>query len=192
MRIVADSHAIVWYVQGSPRLSERAAAALSEASDGIVVSVATLVDLWYVTQTTQGVTANDLATLRSTMVASPKVDLHPIDVAVADAAASILKFWADDWRSIIEAGAGYWRYVPTENGVRFLTRYDYRPRWARLGEVIDRRAVRPIFGWATAWSFDRLRLWLEKGIPPERSRNQAIAHAVASYGLAGMWTYHGR
>lgn len=84
MRVVADSHAIVWYVQGSPRLSERAASALSEAeaSDGIVVSVATLVDLWYVTQTTQGVTADDLATLRSAMVASPKVDLHPIDVAV--------------------------------------------------------------------------------------------------------------
>lgn len=91
MRVVADSHAIVWYVQGSSRLSERAASALSEAeaSDGVVVSVATLVDLWYVTQTTQGVTADDLATLRSTMVASPKVDLHPIDVAVADAAVSI-------------------------------------------------------------------------------------------------------
>jgi PIN domain nuclease of toxin-antitoxin system len=48
MRVVADSHAIVWYVQRSTRLSKRAAAALSqaEASDGIVVSVATLVDLW--------------------------------------------------------------------------------------------------------------------------------------------------
>ena len=48
MRVVTDSHAIVWYVQGSPRLSESAASASSEAeaSDGIVVSVATLVDLW--------------------------------------------------------------------------------------------------------------------------------------------------
>ena len=102
-----------------------------------------------------------------------------------------LKFWADDWRSIIEAGAGYWRYVPTENGIRFLTRYDYRPRWDRLGEVIDRHAVRPIFGWATAWSFDRLRLWMEQGIPPERSRNRTIAHGGAVYGLAGMWMYDG-
>lgn len=52
MRVVADSHAIVWYVQGSPRLSEGARSALveSEQNDGIVVSVATLVDLWYVTQ----------------------------------------------------------------------------------------------------------------------------------------------
>jgi hypothetical protein len=24
-------------------------------------------------------------------------------------------------------------------------------------------------GWATAWSFDRLRLWLERGITPERA-----------------------
>lgn len=102
-----------------------------------------------------------------------------------------LKFWADDWRSIIAAGAGYWRYVPTENGIRFLTRYDYRPRWGRLGEVTDRHLVRPIFGWATAWSFDRLRLWLEKGIPPEQSRNQSIAHAAAVGGLAGVWLYQG-
>lgn len=48
MRVVADSHAIVWYVQGSSRLAEAARSALveSEQSEGIVVSVATLVDLW--------------------------------------------------------------------------------------------------------------------------------------------------
>jgi PIN domain nuclease of toxin-antitoxin system len=108
VRVVADSHAIVWYVQGSPRLSERAAAGLSEAeaSDGIVVSVATLVDLWYVTQTTRGVTAEDLARLRSTMVASPHVDLHPIDVAVADAAVSISRdVLGDPWDRFILATA---------------------------------------------------------------------------------------
>jgi hypothetical protein len=102
-----------------------------------------------------------------------------------------LKFWADDRRSIIAAGAGYWRYVPTEDGVRFLTRYDYRPRWGRPGEVVDRFLVRPVFGWATAWSFDRLRLWLERDIPPEHSRNQSVAHAAAVAGLAGVWLYQG-
>lgn len=52
MRVVADSHAIVWYVQGSLRLSEPAAIALaeSEAVGDLVVSVATLIDLWYVTE----------------------------------------------------------------------------------------------------------------------------------------------
>ena len=102
-----------------------------------------------------------------------------------------LKFWADDRRSIIEAGAGYWRYVPTDDGIRFLTRYDYRPRWGRVGEWVDRWAVRPVFGWATAWSFDRLRLWLEEGIAPERARDQALAHAAAVAGLGGVWLYQG-
>ncbi len=83
-----------------------------------------------------------------------------------------LRFWAADRRSIIEAGAGYWRYIPTGDGVRFLTRYDYRPRWGRVGEVVDRWVFRPVFGWATAWSFDRLRLWLDEGIPPERARDR--------------------
>jgi hypothetical protein len=102
-----------------------------------------------------------------------------------------LKFWADDRRSIIAGGAGYWRYVPTDDGIRFLTRYDYRPRWGRLGELVDRAVFRPAFGWATAWSFDRLRLWLEEGIPPERSRDQAIAHATAVGGLVGVFAYQG-
>ena len=58
MRVVADSHAIVWYVQGSKRLSERANEALAgaEAERSLVVSVATLIDLWYVSQTTESVT----------------------------------------------------------------------------------------------------------------------------------------
>jgi hypothetical protein len=102
-----------------------------------------------------------------------------------------LRFWAADRRSLIDAGAGYWRYVPTDDGIRFLTRYDYRPRWGRLGELLDRWVFRPAFGWATAWSFDRLRLWLEDGIPPERSRDQAVAHATAVAGLVGVFAYQG-
>jgi hypothetical protein len=102
-----------------------------------------------------------------------------------------LRFWANDRRSIIEAGAGWWRYIPGDDAVRFLTRYDYRPRWGRLGELIDRWAFRPLFGWATAWSFDRLRLWLEDGIPPEKARNQAIAHGCAVAGLAAVFAFHG-
>lgn len=70
------------------------------------MSVATLIDLWYVTQTTQGVTTEDLATLRATMVASPKVDLHPIDVAVTDAAISIPRdALGDPWDRFILATA---------------------------------------------------------------------------------------
>lgn len=34
-------------------------------------------------------------------------------------------------------------------------------------------------GWATAWSFDRLRLWCERGITPERSRNRWLLEVAA-------------
>lgn len=98
-------------------------------------------------------------------------------------AISALRFTCPHPLSLIRSGAGYWRYIPTPDGVRFLTGYDYVPGWGRLGPVAD-LAFRPLFGWATAWSFDRLRLWLERGIPPERSRDQALAEAVVRMAVA--------
>ena len=71
-------------------------------------------------------------------------------------------------RSLIAAGHGYWRYVPGPHGVRFLTGYTYTPRWGAAGRLID-LVFRPLFGWATAWSFDRLRLWLEHGVTPQQA-----------------------
>ena len=131
MRVVADSHTIVWYVQDSGRLGADAAAALddAEASDGIVVSVATLVDLWYVTQTTQGVSVNDLEHLRSALESAPKVDLHPIDVPVADAVTAIPRdLLSDPWDRFIVATAQVLE-------VPLVTR-DERIRAARLAETI--------------------------------------------------------
>lgn len=92
---------------------------------------------------------------------------------------SALRFSSAHPLSLIAAGSGYWRYVPVDGGVRFLTGYDYTPRWGRFGLVTDRFAVRPMMGWGTAWSFDRLRLWCERGITPERSLRNGLAEAVA-------------
>src|SRR5690606_40492601 len=79
------------------------------------------------------------------------------------ATTSALRFHTDDRLSPIAAGRGYWRYVPDGPRTRFVTGYDYAPGWGPLDVV-----VRPLLGWATAWSFDRLRIWLEAGVPPER------------------------
>lgn len=103
-------------------------------------------------------------------------------------ATSALRFACDHPLSLIRAGSGFWRYQPTPDGVRFWTGYDYTPGWGRFGRYAD-RVFRPLLGWATAWSFDRLRLWLERGVPPERSRNQAVAEVsvrlmLAAAGLA--------
>lgn len=113
---------------------------------------------------------------------------------------SALRFASPHPLSLIAEGSGYWRYVPDGEGVpdegidgdgidgagvfgegthgagvRFLTGYDYRPRWGRFGGAADRLVFRPLMGWATAWSFDRLRLWLERDITPERALRRWLA-----------------
>jgi hypothetical protein len=104
---------------------------------------------------------------------------------------SALKFGSSDPKSLIEEGSGYWRYVPTQNGTRFLTWYDYRTRYGAAGRLIDRIFFRPLIGWATAWSFDRLRLWIERGIPPKITLRLASIHALARLGIAFIWLWQG-
>jgi len=36
--------------------------------------------------------------------------------------------------SLIGEGRGFWRYVETDDGLRFLTEYSYDTRWGRRGE----------------------------------------------------------
>ncbi|MFJ3302830.1 hypothetical protein ACIPSA_06895 [Streptomyces sp. NPDC086549] len=104
---------------------------------------------------------------------------------------SALRFSSPHPLSLIAEGSGYWRYVPDADGVRFLTGYDYRPRWGVFGALADRVLFRPLMGWATAWSFDRLRLWLERGITPERAllnwlTELAVRALVLTVGCSGL------
>jgi hypothetical protein len=78
---------------------------------------------------------------------------------------SALRFAPDDGWSPLGAGRGYWRYLPAPDGVTFVTGYDYAPGW---GRVLDGLVLRRLIGWLTAWSFDRLRIWAETGVEPER------------------------
>ncbi|UOQ65471.1 DoxX-like family protein [Hymenobacter volaticus] len=104
---------------------------------------------------------------------------------------SVLKFWSDEWLSLIRTGAGYWKYIPTDNGLRFLTGYDYQTRFGLPGAVVDRLAFRSLIGWATAWSFDCLRLWLEKGIRPAVSVRLALMQWLVRLVLGLSWIYQG-
>ncbi|MEO5940102.1 MAG: DoxX-like family protein [Candidatus Limnocylindrales bacterium] len=104
---------------------------------------------------------------------------------------SALRFWSADRLSLIRAGRGYWLLTPTAEGVRFRTVYDYETRFGRVGRLLDRLAFRPLIGWATAWSFDRLRLWLERGIDPGTSARLALVHGLARVGIAAIFAWHG-
>lgn len=104
---------------------------------------------------------------------------------------SALKFWSTDLKSLIKDGSGYWQYIPTQNGTRFLTWYDYQTRFGAFGRLIDRLLFRPLLGWATAWSFDRLRLWIDQGVSPQASFRLASIHASTRIAIAFIWLWQG-
>jgi hypothetical protein len=103
---------------------------------------------------------------------------------------SALRFWSDDRKSLIRKGSGYWRYAPTQAGVRFITQYDYETRFGVAGRALD-LVFRPLLGWATAWSFDRLRLWLERGAEPAATLDRSLVHWTGRATLGFIWLYQG-
>jgi hypothetical protein len=103
---------------------------------------------------------------------------------------SALKFWSSDRKSLIEEGSGYWQYIPTSDGVRFLTWYDYRTRFGTAGRLLD-KLFRPLIGWATAWSFDRLRLWIDHDLAPAAALRLATIHAWVRAAIVFIWLWHG-
>jgi len=106
-------------------------------------------------------------------------------------ATSSLRFASEDALSLICEGAGYWRYIPTMDGVRFLTWYDYRTRFGGVGAFANKLVFQPLMGWATAWSFDCMRRWAEEEIPPMVSIRFALLYALCRVGLAFVWVWHG-
>ena len=104
---------------------------------------------------------------------------------------SALKFWSADPKSLIRQGSGYWQYIPLPTGIRFLTWYDYATRFGFAGRALDSALFRPMLGWATAWSFDRLRLWLENGKSPAVSLRQGLIYAISRATVAFVWIYQG-
>ena len=74
--------------------------------------------------------------------------------------------------------------------VRFFTEYQYKTRYGILGRLIN-LVFEPLMGWATAWSFDRLRLWIERGLDPALTLRLALIHGAARGILAFIFVYHG-
>lgn len=105
---------------------------------------------------------------------------------------SVLRFGSDQRSSLIREGSGYWKYADKGSGViSFSTQYDYKTRFGLAGAWFDRLLFRPLFGLATAWSFDVLRLWAEKDIPPSATIRKAFIHALSVMMLVVLWCYEG-
>lgn len=104
---------------------------------------------------------------------------------------SVLKFSSDSKISLIKEGSGYWKYVPYTDGIKFFTGYDYATRWGFLGNLLDKFIFRPLMIWATAWSFDCLKNWIEKGLHPKQSIVAQLSVFIANITLGIIWIYQG-
>ncbi|EEM11722.1 hypothetical protein bmyco0003_15130 [Bacillus pseudomycoides] len=104
---------------------------------------------------------------------------------------SSLKFWTDNRLSLIQIGRGYWKYTPNGEKICFETQYDYETRFGGVGRIIDSYVFRPLLGWATAWSFDALKLWLEKGLHPRLLIRKSITYWLICFLLSFVWMYQG-
>ncbi len=102
-----------------------------------------------------------------------------------------MKFWTDNTLSLIRIGRGYWKYTPHKECIHFETQYDYDTRYGRIGNVIDSYMFRPLLGWATAWSFDALKLWLEKGLHPRLLIRRTMTYWLVCFLFAFVWIYQG-
>lgn len=109
----------------------------------------------------------------------------------SDERLSTLSFASDQPISLIKQGGGYWKYKQNGNTVTFSTLYDYKTRFGWGGRILDHFLFRPLFGYATAWSFDRLRIWLEDRIPPSIVAERAIIHYLSVVMLMFLWCYQG-
>ena len=98
---------------------------------------------------------------------------------------------SDDPKMLITQATGYWKYEPVDGGVRFRSHFQYETRYGLAGRLVDAALLRPYLRWATAWSFDRMRLWIEKGIEPGSARRASLAHLLARGTVAFLWIYHG-
>ena len=103
---------------------------------------------------------------------------------------SSLHFGTPQLISPIKEGRGYWQYIPSAEGVTFLTQYDYDVRFGKIGQLID-LAFRPLIGWATALSFDVLARWLETGETPVTQYRRFFSYHFCMMLFMFIWLYQG-
>ncbi|MEK4229674.1 DoxX-like family protein [Solibacillus sp. FSL H8-0538] len=101
-----------------------------------------------------------------------------------------MHFGTDQRISPIAEGKGYWKYIPHQEGVTFLTQYDYDIRYGKLGRLFD-CLFKPQMGWATALSFDVLKRWIERGELPASQYRRLVISVLTIMLFFFVWFYHG-
>ena len=111
---------------------------------------------------------------------------------------SVLRFDTADPLSPIGQGSGYWRYIPTSDGIRFIIGYNHRRGMRLVGKALDSSVIRPALGRARGPGFDRLRFWVESDVDPQPASTRTasspgvalagVAAALSSIAIPSHWT----
>lgn len=130
--LVADSHAFIWYVQASRRLSDGARKAMDAATEAeapLLISAATLVELVYLMEKGTFTQADVDALLEILDAPDSGFEVAPVDSAVARAVGSIPRTAVTDpFERVIAATA-------LVTGLPLVT-YDHRLRELAALETI--------------------------------------------------------
>ncbi|HVK02560.1 MAG TPA: PIN domain-containing protein [Armatimonadaceae bacterium] len=82
MKYVVDTHALIWYLAGNPRLGTDAARALSHPASELILPAIALAEVcWIVARRATGVAVGDVL---AALDADPRLSIHPLDRAVIE------------------------------------------------------------------------------------------------------------
>ncbi|OLP63008.1 hypothetical protein BACPU_35710 [Bacillus pumilus] len=104
-----------------------------------------------------------------------------------DQRASSLQFKSSHPLSFMKEGAGYWKYIKTNDHIVFQTQFDYETKEGKGWKWADRFLFRPMIGFMTAFSFGSLKAWLEKGIHPRLVLERTLAHYGICFLFSLVW-----
>jgi PIN domain nuclease of toxin-antitoxin system len=80
-RFVLDTHALVWYLEGNPRLGHRAKRIIDEATSELVLPLIALSEAAFIVE--RGRTSiSDVASLVVSVEADPRLEIYPLTIDV--------------------------------------------------------------------------------------------------------------
>src|SRR5688572_730467 len=113
--VIADTHAIIWYLSNSPKLSAKALSALEEGFNqgtGVGISAITMIEIIYLAEKGR-VPAESITSLQGILdEPGSTLQLIPIDKSVVDALAKVPRDAVPDMPDRIIAATAVARRIP--------------------------------------------------------------------------------
>jgi PIN domain nuclease of toxin-antitoxin system len=83
MKYILDTHALIWFLEGSPRLGANAHAILSEPTSELVLPAIALAEaVWIISRGKTSISS--VETLLQSVKLDPRVVIHPLDQTVIE------------------------------------------------------------------------------------------------------------